>query len=139
MGYTYLTSDRRLAQGSVPPASVVVPFDAVVLTAVECQPELPGYAVMRLSLEDRFPPDPPPTPRTVAVIRHAAREVAREVRAGRRVLVTCAQGRNRSGVVAGLALVELGVPGPDAAALIRRLRGGLTNPYFLRIVVRSRP
>ena len=137
MGYSYLLGNRRLAQGSAPPTDARLPFDAVVLAAVEYQPELPRYAVLRVPLEDRFPPDPPPDARTVAFIERAAGEVAREVRRGGRVLVTCAQGRNRSGVLAGLALVQLGCPGPQAAALIRRLRNGLTNPYFLRMVVRG--
>jgi len=139
MGYSYLLRDRRLAQGSAPPSGVSVPFDGIVLAALEYQPELPAYAVLRVPLDDPFPPKPPPDARTVALIRAGAQQVASEVRAGRRVLVTCAQGRNRSGVLAGLALVELGMPGQQAAALIRRLRGGLTNPYFWTMVNRSRP
>jgi protein-tyrosine phosphatase len=131
--YTFLLRDRCLAQGSAPPPGVWMPFDMVVLAAVEYQPDLPGYAVLRVPLDD----GPPPGASTVARIRWAARTIATEVRAGRRVLVTCRQGRNRSGVLAGLALVELGVPGARAARLIRRLRNGLTNPHFWAMVVRS--
>lgn len=136
MGYTYLLDNRCLAQGSAPPPGATLPFDAIVLCAVEYQPELPGYAVLRVPLEDRL--HPPPSAHTVAVIDEAACAIARTVRDGHRVLVTCVQGRNRSGVLSGLALVRLGVPGPHAAALIRRLRNGLTNPHFLRMVLRSR-
>lgn len=139
MGYTYLLADRRLAQGSAPAPGAWMPFDVVVLAAVEYQPDLPGYRVLHVPLEDRFPPHPPPDARVQAAIRGAAREVARSVRSGRRVLVTCRQGRNRSGVIAGLALVELGVPGMRAATLIRRLRSGLQNPHFLKMVVESKP
>jgi len=133
VSYSYLLDDHRLAQGSAPPLGARVPFDTVVLAAVEYQPELPGYDVLRVPLDD----GPPPDALTRAAIRDGARAIAREVRSGRRVLVTCWQGRNRSGVLAGLALVELGVPGLQAATLIRLLRNGLSNPHFLRMVVRS--
>jgi protein-tyrosine phosphatase len=129
-GYTYLLPDGRLAQGSAPPLAVRVPFDTIVLAAMEYQPDLPGYEVLRVPLDDGSAPDS----QTRARIRSASREVARRIRAGRRVLVTCWQGRNRSGVIAGLALVELGVPRVVAARRIRLLRNGLRNPHFLRMV-----
>jgi protein-tyrosine phosphatase len=137
MGFTHLLEDGRLAQGSAPAPGVRMPFDVVVLAAAEYQPELPGYEVLRVPLFDRFPPDPPPDSHTRALIQETAQRVARRVRSGRRVLVTCRAGINRSGLVAGLALCELGVPGLHAASTIRLLRNGLQNPYFLRMVVRS--
>jgi protein-tyrosine phosphatase len=132
-GYTYLTTDRRLAQGAAPPRGVRLPFDVIVLSAKEYQPELLGHEVWHVPLDD----GPPPSHDERAWIRAAAHEVARRVRRGQRVLVTCWQGRNRSGVIAGLALVDLGVPGPRAAELIQRTRNGLTNPYFHEMVIRS--
>ena len=137
MGFTHLLRDGRLAQGSAPAPGVRMPFDTVVLAAAEYQPELPGFEVLRIPLYDRFPPDPPPDAMTRAAVQETARRIARRVRAGRRVLVTCRAGINRSGLVAGLALCELGVPGLQAATVIRMLRNGLHNPYFLRMVVRS--
>lgn len=132
MSYSYLTADGRLAQGSAPPLTARLPFDVVVLAAEEYQPELPGYAVLRVPLDD----GPPPDAVTHARILAAARAVAAHVRAGRRVLVTCWMGRNRSGVVAGLALRELGLPGWRAAERVRRARdGALTNQHFYRMVV----
>jgi protein-tyrosine phosphatase len=131
-GYSYLMPGRLLAQGSAPPPGAALPFDVVVLCAQEYQPDLPGYAVMRVPLDD----GPPPTRAELASIRAAAREVAAKVRAGERVLVTCWQGRNRSGVVAGLALVDLGLPPERAIRRIQAYRDGLTNPYF-RAVVRG--
>jgi len=131
MGYSYLS--QRLAQGSAPPISVEIPFDTIVLAAIEYQPEIPGYEVIHVPLDD----GPPPTREEKALIRDTAYEVARQIRSGQRVLVTCWQGRNRSGVIAGLALVELGVPGPRAARRIQRIRNGLTNPHFLKMVIRS--
>jgi protein-tyrosine phosphatase len=129
-GFSYLMEGTQLAQGSAPPPGVRLPFDTIVLAAREYQPHLPGYHVMHVPLDD----GPPPSAATLARIRVAAHEVARRVRIGHRVLVTCWQGRNRSGVIAGLALRELGVPGNRAANRIRRLRDGLTNPHFYAIV-----
>jgi protein-tyrosine phosphatase len=139
VSYTHLLQDGRLAQGSAPPPGVRMPFDVVVLAAREYQPALPGYEVLRVPLDDRFPPDPPPDARTRALVREVAARVARRVRAGKRVLVTCRKGINRSGLVAGLALTELGVPGIKAATMIRLLRNGLQNPHFLRMVIQSGP
>jgi protein-tyrosine phosphatase len=131
IGYSYLMPGDRLAQGSAPPPGMPLPFDVVVLAAQEYQPELPGFHVLRVPLDD----GPPPDKLTRARIRHAAREIADRVRLGQRVLVTCWQGRNRSGVLAGLALRELGLPGQRAAGRIQRLRNGLTNPHFYAMVV----
>jgi protein-tyrosine phosphatase len=131
-GYTYLL-EPWLAQGSAPPPGARMPFDVVVLAAMEYQPELPGYRVMHVPLDDS---GPPPTKLDRMRIRHAARDIADLVRLRHRVLVTCAQGRNRSGVLAGLALRELGLPGVEAARRIQLLRDGLTNPHFYEMVVR---
>lgn len=129
-GYSYLMPGGLLAQGSAPPPGVRIPFDTIVLAAMEYQPDLPGYEVLHAPLDD----GPPPSPRERALIRETAHRVARRVRVGKRVLVTCQQGRNRSGVISGLALVELGLPGDRAARRIRRIRNGLTNVYFLKMV-----
>ena len=109
VGYSYLMPGGLLAQGSVPPAGVRVPFDVIVLAAMEFQDvDLPGYEVIRVPLDDS---GPPPSLEEQAIIRQTASRIARRVRAGKRVLVTCHQGRNRSGVIAGLALVDLGLSG----------------------------
>jgi len=128
--YAYLLPGGRLAQGSAPPLDLRAPFDVVVLAAEEYQPNLPGYAVMHVPLDD----GPPPDKLTRMRIRRAARNVADHVRLGNRVLVTCWQGRNRSGVIAGLALVHLGVPREQVVHRIQRLRDGLRNPYFRAMV-----
>src|SRR6478609_5242104 len=62
----------------------------------------------------------------------AAEQVADAVRDGRRVLVRCSGGLNRSGLVVASALVRLGHPPADAIALVRAARGpwALTNPRF---------
>jgi protein-tyrosine phosphatase len=69
-----------------------------------------------------------------------AEVVAAAVESGRRVLVRCSGGLNRSGLVVASALVRLGHE-PDAAiALVRRARGpwALTNPAFVSYL-RTRP
>ena len=132
--YHYLLPSRLLAQGSAPPNAPGIPFDVIVLAAMEYQPAMPGYRVIRAPLDD----GPPPSPLERATIRATAREIARLVRAGQRVLVTCLQGRNRSGVLAGLALVNLGVPPEHAVRRIRRLRNGLTNHHFRAMVASGR-
>jgi len=130
IGYAYLMPGDRLAQGSAPPPGVRLPFDVVVLAAQEYQDLQGPYEVMRVPLDD----GPMPDPLTRARIRSAAREIARRVRNGQRVLVTCWQGRNRSGVLAGLALVELGLHPQRAINRIRRYRNGLTNDHFRAMV-----
>lgn len=66
-------------------------------------------------------------------VRTAARTVAERVRAGKRVLVHCAAGLNRSGVVSARALMFLGHPVAEAIARVRAARGpfALSNPAFV--------
>ncbi len=64
-------------------------------------------------------------------LRAVARMAASLVADGHRVLSHCGMGYNRSALVAGLILVELGVPGPQAVAQIRARRpGALFNDRF---------
>jgi protein-tyrosine phosphatase len=53
------------------------------------------------------------------------------VRSGHKVLAHCGMGHNRCALIAGLILTHLGMPGPEAVALIRRRRqGALYNEIF---------
>lgn len=58
---------------------------------------------------------------------------AEAVQAGRRVLVRCSGGLNRSGLVVASTLVRLGHGPDDAIALVRQARGpwALTNSAFV--------
>jgi hypothetical protein len=70
---------------------------------------------------------------STARVRELGLLVAAAVREGRRVLVRCSGGLNRSGVVVAEALIQLG-HSPDAAvAAVRAARGpwALTNPGFV--------
>ena len=59
--------------------------------------------------------------------------VAQALGAGRKVLVRCSGGLNRSGLVVASVLVRLGHGPDEAIALVRRARGpwALTNPGFV--------
>ncbi len=130
---------RKLYQGSYPPEGDTlrrVGFDVLVLCAKEWQPpddRFPGVRVMRVGLSDSGTPmsdDEWHAANTVAI------QVARALRAGRHVLVTCQAGRNRSGLVVALALYFLTLaPGRACVQHVRRARHApsglaLTNPYF---------
>ena len=66
----------------------------------------------------------------------AAKRVAERVKTGERVLVTCQQGRNRSGLVMALALYFL--TGKPGASIVRQIKSkrhnALTNLEFARFV-----
>ena len=56
---------------------------------------------------------------------------AMEVKVGKRVLVHCGQGLNRSGLVCGRIMILLGLSGEHAVYEIRKKRvGSLYNPVF---------
>jgi len=66
----------------------------------------------------------------------AANVIARHVNHGKRCLVTCAVGKNRSGLATGLALRKLGLGGQEAVELIRTQRpGALSNELFVRMIL----
>jgi hypothetical protein len=56
-------------------------------------------------------------------IHALGRAVADMVASGRRVVVNCAAGMNRSGLIVGRALIFLGYPPREAIRLIRAARG----------------
>lgn len=135
-----------LWQGSLPPRGSLVAlegFDTLVLTAVEYQFSsvyFPGVEVIRAPNEDAGEPLTHPQ---LQVAVWAAKEVVKRLQAGEKVLVTCAQGINRSGLVVALTLHFLhGWPGRiciQAVRLKRKPRQGhkaLTNPYFVQALER---
>lgn len=128
---------RRLWMGACPPFDRDLPdFDLLVLCAHEIQPDQLGYRgrILRCPL-----PDGPLNTTQLHSAVAAAKGVASALTAGRRVLVTCAQGRNRSGLVTALAL---GMTTKASAATIieairrRRRPDALTNPHFCAIIKR---
>lgn len=120
-----------LAIGSAPPACQL-PFDVLVLCAREYQPSangFPGTRVVRVPFSDNYIHIP------VSERETAARGA--RVRRGETVLVTCRQGRNRSGLVTACAMVDLGYSPREAIRMVRAARGpdALSNPYFVSLIL----
>src|SRR5262249_17504100 len=68
-------------------------------------------------------------------LRAIARLGASLITQGHRVLSHCGMGFNRSALVAGLILIELGVPGAEAIERLRTRRpGALYNEKFAAIL-----
>lgn len=132
----------RLYQGSAIDAGTWTVLDTTFSMVVLCAEELQD-APLQLRLQivrAGFRDTPWPSRDDLAAAARAARTVVGELTRGGRVLVTCAAGLNRSGLVTGLALGHAIGSGEDAVRLIRRARGNaaLGNPTFYRIV-RERP
>ena len=128
----------NLWQGGLVPRGHIQGVDVLVLCAMEHQPrsaELPGVRMVVHAPMD----DAEPSLEEVVTARQAAAHVAHALRHGRRVLVTCAQGRNRSGLVSALALTRLGASPDQAIRLVRRARGAnaLSNPHFVDVIRRA--
>jgi len=107
-------------------------FSVLVLCAQEIQPPrsaLPGLHVIRCPIDDgeSVPPE------DWRLAQRAGERVAQAWRGGHRVLVTCHQGWNRSGLVSAIALHSLtGRDGCTCAAQVQRRRpGALRNRAFV--------
>jgi hypothetical protein len=128
----------RLYQGSRPPFGRNVQkagFDVLVLCAVEHQPRgraFPGVEVIHCPMDDA---DHPPSEHEWWLANAAAQRVAQIVKYGGRALITCIQGRNRSGFVTALALHYL-TKEPGRMCVFRVQKGrteapALTNDHFV--------
>ena len=146
-----------LWQGSWPAPGTTVRdagFSAVVLCAAEYQPPQHVAETFRMfrqwpppaySVQDPFPgvhvvyapndddPDRFPSSKELTLAIRAARQTTLLLSRGKKVLVTCMQGRNRSGLVSALALHNLlGVSGLEAASMVQNKRpNSLMNPQFV--------
>jgi protein-tyrosine phosphatase len=131
MGYSFVTD--QLAQGSAPPPDQKIPFDILVLTASEYQPAFNqnDLQIIRVTLDDSIP-----SREDIRKAIVAAKQVADALRKGKRVLTTCYMGRNRSGLINGLALIDVGWSSIDAVKAIRIARGdkALSNAYFQSVL-----
>ena len=117
-------------------------IDVIVLAAVEYQPPahlFPGTEVIHAPLDDA--PGRHVREDEITIATKAADRVARILRAGRSVLVTCALGLNRSSLVAALAMHDVyGMSAAEIVTRLRRARGrwALSNQNFeklLRVVI----
>lgn len=129
-----------LWQGSKPPRGELVKkegFDVLVLCAVEYQPpktDFPGVEVVYAGFQDNFWHGPTETELKTA--QKAAKIVAKHIKAGKRVLVTCQAGLNRSGLVTALAMHLLtGVEGRSCQRWIQaRRENALFNNGFTKVL-----
>ena len=134
-----------LWQGSMPmPGEGVARagFNALVLCAQEYQPDsseahYPGVSVIYAPNDDA----PALTERQWKTAVKAGQLVAGLVLRGRKVLVTCQAGLNRSGLVSALAVREIyRCSGLDAATLVQnRRRKALCNPHFVELLSKLPP
>lgn len=129
---------RGLFVGSKPPPGLHAGVDVIVLAAKEYQPAVdlfPGTEVLHAPLDDD--PTRPMREDEIAIAVKAAARVSRRLRAGRRVLVTCAMGLNRSALIAAIAMHDVfGMSADEIVARLRRARGSwaLSNPNFEQLV-----
>lgn len=136
-----MTLDASLIQGTLwqgskpPPGSALRlrGFDVLVLCAAELQypsSHFPGIEVLHVPLEDDSS-RPVSIDDWQAIVAQGQR-VARRLRAGKWVLVTCAKGLNRSGIVSATALHFLtGHSGSHCALAVQRKRAyGTTQALY---------
>jgi rhodanese-related sulfurtransferase len=112
---------RNLFVGSAPLPGLGG-FDVIVLCSSGYQPPAAHYPGV---IVEHFPFDDAPrlSSRELRVPVQAARRVGHHLGRGRRVLVTCQMGRNRSAFVAALALhLWTGRSGKECADQVRRHR-----------------
>jgi protein-tyrosine phosphatase len=131
----------RLWQGRRPPMGDrlrIHGFQALVLCAAEHQPDahlFPGVEVIYAPNDDNFGQI---TREQIEGALAAARQTATLVRSGRKVIVTCWAGINRSGLVSAIALHLL--TGWSGVACIRHVKGArpgaLRNPAFQEVLCR---
>ncbi len=130
-------------QGSYPPIGTIISdigFDAVVLCAEEYQPEshlFNNIKVFYVPLKDNCDVF---TDRKLDAILDAASCVSNIVRRRGNVLVTCAMGLNRSGLISALSIHFLtGMSGRDAARIVASNRkSALNNKCFVDFLCRIR-
>ncbi len=111
----------------------------LVLAAAEYRPPATEFSglelVIHAPLTDLMRP---PTPLELANAWRASLDVADAVRAGRQVIVTCWEGRNRSALIVAFAMLQLSNDKPDE--VIRRLRvlraDSLSNLWFVDEILR---
>lgn len=112
-------------------------FDVLVLCAEEWQPAASKFKGIRVHHAPFDDDSEGMTQGELDTAATAAFETLRHLRKGRRVLVTCWAGRNRSGLVTAWALsMYTGLDPALAGEAVREARGSaaLTNPHFVDVL-----
>ena len=135
---------NHLYQGGLPPGGSVLSekgVDVIVLAAAQFQ-DASAYQGVQVILA---PGDDDHRLHRLALFidawKDAARQVVDHIRAGKRVLVTCIAGQNRSGLITALAVRELtGWSGKQIVQHIQANRPmALNNPTFVKYIYESFP
>lgn len=134
--YDHTRMAPKLWQGGAPPEGMALRqagFDVLVMAAGEHlrPPErFPGVKVIHVELDDSGVPMKETEWQDAQA---TAQAVAHELRKGKRVLVTCWQGKNRSGLVTALTIWMMSdEPGAKIVEHIQRTRpGALSNRWFV--------
>lgn len=140
-GYYYDPSPTRVARGLYMGAMMAGPtrdearsgrFHVIVHCAREVVPVGPLHRGSVMLFSPFADTKTPLDAETLSRVKEAARKVHLARRQGKRVLVACAMGLNRSGLVTGLALRLAGASPEHAVSMIREARGpdALSNEAF---------
>lgn len=139
--------DDRHWQSGLPRHFLRLPdngVDLIVLAAKEAQPgreeivwikrQAPSLSMILVPMVDTE--DESELPENARKAAGVAKVVAARLREGKRVLVTCAAGLNRSGFISALALMERrGISGKEAVERVQKARSGaLSNATFARYI-----
>lgn len=112
------------------PESVDADVDVIISLQLMPPHYLPPQPAPQELLSLWWPIDDGPMP-DPATVRSLARFVADLLNQGRRVLVHCAAGNNRSGLVVARTLIEQGMGASTAIGMVRRaVPSALVNPHF---------
>ena len=106
-------------------------FDIVVFCAEEFQPQREIMSKASDKVRFLYAPldDGELSEKELMTAMETADLTARAFKAGKRILITCMQGRNRSGLVTALTLhILYGMGGGAAAEMVRRRRRAPTGP-----------
>jgi protein-tyrosine phosphatase len=111
-------------------------FDILVSTAEEVVPRpLPGKTVIHMPMEDNFSWNYRRDDEQVAQLLALAAQLADAVRAGKKVLIYCNVGLDRSALLTSLVLLYLGYPADQTIEALRgRHHAVLMNPAFEEFV-----
>ena len=130
--YTEVIRGLTQASAAHSPAEMLSMFD--VLIDVGGRDRWEGDPDPRYSF---LPLDDVPFIADAEMIHRAGERIASLVSEGQHVAVNCLSGVNRSGLLVGRALVELGYTPEEAIEAVRRARGpmALSNQHFVRFLL----
>ncbi len=123
--------------GSAPPIGLDLSkkFDCLVLAAFEYQPKnvFPNVEVIYAPIDDNIP-----TIDELGIVIRTAGRIITRLRNGKRVLVTCRMGLNRSAIMAAVAMCmgQHNLTPLQAVKLMRQARGplALCNKHFVQFL-----